>query len=74
MGRILYGPHSKKTCLRAFLAGKALKSLLSYRDYGKGSKVSNTFLFLLIIRAGTDKMLARKANSESPDQTASSEV
>ena len=47
--------------------------------YSKYSKISNTFLFLfstkkLIIRAGIHKLLVRIANSEDPDQTASSEA
>ena len=42
-------------------------------------KISNTFIFLfsikmLVIRAGTQKMLVRIANREYPDQTASSEA
>ena len=45
-------------------------------DYGKCSKILNTFLFLflckkLVIRAGIDKILVRIANREDPDQTAS---
>ena len=48
-------------------------------NYGKGSKILNTFLFLLsnkvlVFRAVIDKMLARIANREDPDQTASSEA
>ena len=48
-------------------------------DYGKCSKISNTFLFLfsnkmLIFRAGIHKMLVRIANREYPDQAASSEA
>ena len=46
--------------------------------YCKCSKLLNTFLFLfsnkLVIRAGIHKMVARIANREDPDQTASSEV
>ena len=47
--------------------------------YGKCFKISNTFLFLisnkmLVIRAGTHKMLVRIANRADPDQTASSEA
>ena len=43
------------------------------------SKISNTLLFLfsnkmLVIRAETHKMFARKAIREDPDQTASSEA
>ena len=53
--------------------------LLKFRQYGKCSKISNTFPFLfsnkvLVIRAGIHKMLVRKANREDPDQTASSEA
>ena len=49
---------------------------ISYIDYGKYSKITNTFLLLftnkfLVIRAG---MLARTAYREDPDQTASSEA
>ena len=48
-------------------------------EYGKCSKISNTFLFLfsnkmLIFRAGIHKMLVGIANREDPDQTASSEA
>ena len=48
-------------------------------DYSKCSKILNTFLFLfsnkmLVIKAGIHKMLFRIANSEDPDQTASSEA
>ena len=44
--------------------------------YGKCSKISNTFLFLLsnktwVIRTGIHKMLVHIANSEDPDQTGS---
>ena len=47
--------------------------------YGKGSNIMNTFLFLfstklLVIRAGIHKMLVSLANSDDPDQTASSEA
>ena len=46
---------------------------------GKCSKISNTFLFLfsnkmLVIRAGSHKMVVRIANREDPDQTASSDA
>ena len=46
---------------------------------GENSKISNTFLFLfsnkmVVIRAGTHKMLVRIANREDPDQAASSEA
>ena len=49
------------------------------RNYGKCSKISNTFLFLfsnkmLVFRAGIHKFLVRVANREDPDQTASSEA
>ena len=48
-------------------------------DYGKCSKVLNTFLFrlpnrMLDFRAGTHKMVVRIANREDPDKTASSEA
>ena len=48
-----------------------------YLQNGKCSKILNTFLFLLlnellITKAGIHKMLVRIANSEDPDQTASS--
>ena len=44
--------------------------------YGKYSKMSDTFLFLIsnkmfVIRTGIHKMLVRKANREDSDQTAS---
>ena len=47
--------------------------------YGKCSKILNTFLFLvsnklLLFMAGYHKMLVRTANTENPDQTASSEA
>ena len=47
-------------------------------NYGKCSKILNTFLFLfsnsmLVINAETHKMLVRKANREVPNQTASEE-
>ena len=56
----------------------ALKVSLE-ENYGKCSKISNTFLILfsnkmLVIRAETQKMLFRKANREDPDQTASEEA
>ena len=46
--------------------------------YGKGSKISNTFLSLflnkmLVTRAGIHKMHITLANREEPVQTASSE-
>ena len=45
-------------------------------DYGKSSKVSNTFLFLLsnkmlVFKTRYHKMLVIMANREDPDQTAS---
>ena len=45
--------------------------------YGKCSKIQNTFLFVfinqtLVFRAGIHKIIVRIANSENPDQTASS--
>ena len=47
--------------------------------YGKCSKISHTFLFLisnklLVFRAGIHEMLVRIADREDPDQTASSEA
>ena len=47
--------------------------------YGKCSKISNTFPFLLsnkmsVFRAGIHKFLVRVANRKDPDQTASSEA
>ena len=47
--------------------------------FGQCSKISNTFLFLfsnkmLVIRAVISKMLAKIANREDPDQTASLEA
>ena len=55
------------------------KSICTDCMYDKCSKISNTFLFLfsnkmLVIRAGTHKMLVRIANREDSDQTASSEA
>ena len=49
------------------------------QNYGKCSKILNTFLFLfsnkmLVLRAGIHKMLSRIANREDPDQAASSEA
>ena len=41
---------------------------------GKCSKISNTFLVLLVIRAGIHKMLVRIENREDPVQTASAEA
>ena len=48
-------------------------------NYGKCSKISNTFLLLfsikmLVIRTGIHKIIVRVANREDPDQTASSEA
>ena len=45
--------------------------------YNKCSNILNTFLILIsnkmfVIMAGIDKILARIANREDPDQTASS--
>ena len=53
--------------------------LYDNEDYGKCSKILNTFLFLLsnkilVFRAGIHKMLVRIANREELDQTASSEA
>ena len=48
-------------------------------EYGKCSKILNTFHFLFskklwVIRAGIHKNFDRKPNREDPDQTASSEA
>ena len=48
-------------------------------DYGKHSKILNTFLFLLLnkmlcIKAGIHNIHVRIRNREDPDQTASSEA
>ena len=55
------------------LAGRTVN-----RSYGKSSKTSNTFLFLvskkLVLMAGIQKMLVKIANREGPDQTASKEA
>ena len=53
--------------------------LILIPDYGKCSKISNTFLFqfsnkMLVFRAGIQTMDIRIANREDPDQTASSEA
>ena len=50
-----------------------------FENYGKCSKISNTFLFLfsskmLVFEAGSHKMHIRIANREDPDQNASSEA
>ena len=50
-----------------------------FEVYGKCSKIQNTFLFLfsdkmLVIMAATRKMPVKIANSEDPNQTASSEA
>ena len=55
------------------------KEHLPYLALGKCSKISNTFLFLfankmLVIRAGSPKMLVLIGNRGDPDQTASSEA
>ena len=46
--------------------------------YGNDLKFGTLFSFcskkMLVIRAGTHKMLVRKANQEDPDQTASEEA
>ena len=60
------------------LGGKN-KKMGQLMRYDKYSKMLNTFLFLfsnkmLPIRVGIHKMLVRIANSEVPDQTASSEA
>ena len=46
-------------------------------EYGKCSKILNDFSFysqMLVIRPGNQNMLARIANKEDPDQTASLEA
>ena len=58
------------------IAGLMFRALLLY---GKCSKISNTFLVplsnnMLIFGVGIHKMLARIANREDTDQTASSEA
>ena len=58
---------------------KKLSFFNFFLRYSKCSKISNTFLFLfsnkmLVFRAGIHKFLARVANSEDPDQTASKEA
>ena len=57
------------------------KTCLGFANWlnGKWSKILNTFLLLflykmLISMAGIDKMYARTANKDDPDQTASSEA
>ena len=50
-----------------------------YPDYGKCSKISNTFLFLfsnkmLVFWAGIHKVLVRIGKREYPDQATSEEV
>ena len=55
------------------------KYLYVKTNYGKCSKISNTFPFLfsnklLVIRTGIHKMLVRIANREDPGQTASEEA
>ena len=48
-------------------------------NYGKCSKISNTYLIqfsnkMLVIKVGVHKLLVRIANREDPDQAASSEA
>ena len=43
-------------------------------EYGKCTKILNTFLFLFVFGAGIHKMLVGIANRVDPDQTASSEA
>ena len=55
------------------------QEILFQMNYGKCSKISNTFLILfsnkmLMFRAGIHKILVRIANREDPDQTASEEA
>ena len=52
---------------------------LKLNVYGKCSKISNTFLFLIsnemmVIRAGNYKLLVKIEKRDEPDQTASSEA
>ena len=62
---------------------KALLVMLCHinvtKDYSKGSKIVNTFLFLFsnkisVTMASIHKMLAIIANRDDPDQTASLEA
>ena len=56
---------------------KSYKFIIWIHIYGKCSKIANTSLFsdkMLVIKAGNSKMLARIANGEDPDQTASKEA
>ena len=53
--------------------------VIFFYNYGKCSKLWNTFLILfsnkmLVTRTGIYKMLVRVANSSDPDQTASTEA
>ena len=57
--------------LRVNLVKNKAVYMLRYDDC---SKISNTFLFLLVIRAGTRKLFVRIANREDPDLTAASEA
>ena len=55
------------------------RRLKFWAKYGKCLKISNTFLFLfsnkmLVIRAGIHNMVVRIANSEDPDQTATTKT
>ena len=72
-----------KVSLKILNSGLILKTFThestQILDYGKCSKISNTFLFLfsnkiLIFRDGIYKMHVRITNREDPDQTASSEA
>ena len=74
---IFYKIHSRD---HTFISAPAkIADSNTVKRYGKFSKISNTFPFLfsnqiMVIRAGIHKMLARIANREDPDQTASSEA
>ena len=79
-----YVTGTKISCLPVQFSGKhcmpkELSNKYMYREYGKCSKISYTFLFLfsnkmLIFRAGIHNMDVRIANREDPDQTASLEA
>ena len=56
------------------LSAAVVIGALRVNEYCEYFKILNTFPFLLVIRAGTDYMMVRKANRENPDQTASSEA
>ena len=65
-------------CLLHAKEEQILEIEIEIREYSKCSKFSNFFRFLfsnmLVFRAGIHKMLARIANSEDPDKSASSEA